>query len=36
MDLVNITFNNGITMDFPKGTTYYEISKNVTLKNKIF
>jgi uridine kinase len=35
MDKIKITFNGNITKEYPKGTTYYEISKDVHLNNPI-
>ena len=35
MDTIKITFNGNITKEYPKGTTYYEISKDVHLNNPI-
>lgn len=35
METINITFNNGISKVYPKGITYYEVSKDYKLPNEI-
>ena len=35
METVKITLTNGDTKEFPKNTTYYEISKGFNLKKDI-
>ena len=33
MDTVKITFNDGSVHEYPKGTSYYEISKDANIEN---